>query len=603
MNKFYHIFKNYCIENNIVSEFVRFHPLYNNQAYSPGDVKNYPINETVVVDLSWPPDEIWENFTSACRNKIRKARRFGVKVSQDLRFENLDRFHELYINTMERLKAQPYYHIQKNWLYRLVELLSENVALFHAKYEDRIIMSAIFLISNQFVHYFLSGSDDDTSHIAANNLLLYEVALWAKNRGKEVLHLGGGLQPRDNLFQFKASFSPLRATFFVGKAIHNAEIYEELCRRKRVAEEGHAIDSDFFPKYRFLGEGSAYSKPHPVNHDRTMLTFRREEAFNILFTNVGRRVSLIRAFRKTMADMGISGKILGIDSNPLAPAYHVTDRSFSICRITDKEYIPTLLELCLKEKINLLISLLDTDLLKLSENRQLFAQHGIFALISSPEVVRIARDKYLTRQFFEQNGIPTPRILSYEEAWQRNQFPLFIKPKDGSASLLTFRIDNPKSLEFFQSYVPTPMIQEFIPGDEYTLDIFIDIDGTIRAIVPRKRLEVRSGEVSKSQISLDPKILEVGHRVADALSRKGGLGPINAQCMFTPDREVKFIEINPRFGGGTPLSLSAGYPFPEWIIEMVLGRKVSDIPDGLGNGLTMLRYDDAVFIRLPGNGL
>jgi carbamoyl-phosphate synthase large subunit len=271
-----------------------------------------------------------------------------------------------------------------------------------------------------------------------------------------------------------------------------------------------------------------------------------------------------------------------------------------ICRINDDKYIPSLLELCLKEKINLLISLLDTDLLKLSESRELFSEHGIFTLISSPEVVRLARDKNLTRQFFCENGIPTPRILTYEEALQENRFPLFIKPTDGSASLLTFRADNRESLEFFQSYVPLPLIQEFIPGDEYTLDIFIDLNGQTRAVVPRKRLEVRSGEVSKSQIVLDPKILEAGRKVSEALSRKGGLGPINAQCIYSPEGGVKFIEINPRFGGGTPLSLQAGYPFPRWIIEMVCGCELSPLPADLGDGLTMLRYDDAIFIRQAG---
>jgi carbamoyl-phosphate synthase large subunit len=321
--------------------------------------------------------------------------------------------------------------------------------------------------------------------------------------------------------------------------------------------------------------------------------------FNILFTNVGRRVALIKGFREAMAKLNISGKIFGVDASVLSPAYYVTDQSFPICLIKDDEYITRLLEICTREKIKLLISLLDTDLLKLAESREVFRDHGTFVLISSPEVVRIARDKYLTQHFFSENHIPTPRIFTYKEAVQGNRFPLFIKPIDGSASLFTFRVDDQEALTFLSTHVPRPIIQEFVPGPELTLDLFIDLDGKVRAVVPRKRLEVRAGEVSKSQIVLDPRILQAGRRVGEALAVHGGLGPINVQSIWPTEEgaEGKFIEINPRFGGGSHLTLKAGYPFPQWIMEMVLGQELSLPPNDLGDGLTMLRYDEAVFIK------
>jgi carbamoyl-phosphate synthase large subunit len=329
------------------------------------------------------------------------------------------------------------------------------------------------------------------------------------------------------------------------------------------------------------------------------MIFQDTDNFNILFTNVGRRVALIQAFRAAMAKLNISGKIFGVDASVLSPAYYVTDQSFPICIIKDDEYISRLLEICTREKIKLLISLLDTDLLKLAESREVFREQGTFILISSPEVIRIGRDKNLTKQFFLRNGIPAPSISTFEEAIEQNRFPLFIKPVDGSASHFTFQIDNQEALRFFFNYVPRPIIQEFVPGQEYTLDLFIDLDSKVRAVVPRKRLEVRAGEVSKSQIVLNSKILKAGRQVGKALAAIGGLGPINVQCVSPAeeDSEVKFIEINPRFGGGSPLSLKAGYPFPQWIMEMVLGQELSPPPNDLGDGLTMLRYDEAVFIR------
>ncbi|MDD3579945.1 MAG: ATP-grasp domain-containing protein [Desulfobacca sp.] len=324
---------------------------------------------------------------------------------------------------------------------------------------------------------------------------------------------------------------------------------------------------------------------------------KKNDKLNILFTNVGRRVSVIHAFKEAMTRLGVSGQILGVDANPLSPAYYVTDQSFPICHISNEEYIPALLDICRREEVQILISLIDTDLLKLAENRKLFSNHGIFVVISSPEVIRLARNKVLTANFFKENEIPTPRILSYAEAWQENCFPLFIKPLDGSASNFVFRIESHRCLEFLYQYVPNPLVQEYIPGQEVTLDLFIDLKGKVRAVVPRKRLEVRAGEVSKSQIVLDAKILADGQRVAAALAKRGGIGVINVQAIYTTEGEGKFIEINPRFGGGSPLSIKAGYPFPQWIIEMVLGKDLASIPGNLGDGLTMLRYDEAIFIQ------
>jgi len=323
----------------------------------------------------------------------------------------------------------------------------------------------------------------------------------------------------------------------------------------------------------------------------------RPEPFTILFANVGRRVALIRAFGEAMGRLGLAARILGVDANPLSPAYYVTDASFPICRIQQEEYIPALLEICRRHQVKLLISLLDTDLLKLAESREAFKRHGTFVLISSPEVVRLARDKQLTHDFCAQNRIPAPRLVSFEAALKAKSFPLFIKPRDGSASQMSFRIDNREALIFFHSYVPKPIILEYVAGAEYTLDIFIDLHQAVKAIVPRKRLEVRAGEVSKSRIELNPAIMAAGGRLAQALAQRGGLGMINLQCIRTAGGGVKFIEINPRFGGGCPLSIQAGYPFAQWAVETALGRALSPLPAGLGDGLTMLRYDDAVFVK------
>jgi sugar O-acyltransferase (sialic acid O-acetyltransferase NeuD family) len=250
MDKFYEVLSNYCKENNIVSEFVRFHPLLNNSLYSPEGVDTHLINETVIIDLTLTPEEIWGKLAVSCRNKVKKANKLGVQVFIDENFENLDKFHELYVNTMERLRAQQYYYFTIEWFHNLIESLKGNVVLFYAVYRNNIIISGAFLFTGEYIHYYLSGSDYRMSHLAANNLLLYEVALWAKERGIKLFHLGGGYQPGDSLFKFKASFSPLKSQFYIGNIIHDLEYYQYLCARKQVGEGKILADPSFFPSYR-----------------------------------------------------------------------------------------------------------------------------------------------------------------------------------------------------------------------------------------------------------------------------------------------------------------------------------------------------------------
>jgi carbamoyl-phosphate synthase large subunit len=319
--------------------------------------------------------------------------------------------------------------------------------------------------------------------------------------------------------------------------------------------------------------------------------------FNILFTNVGRRVVVIQAFRESLKKLNLSGKIFGVDANPLSPAFYTTDKSFKICPINDNSYIPTLLDICKTECISLMLSFLDTDLLKLAESKEAFQSQGTFVMISAPGVVQMARDKRLTHKFFKESDISTPRLWNIEEAIRRKPFPLLIKPIDGSASNKVFRIEDEKALKFFYEYVPNPLLMEYVQGSEFTLDIFIDLQRQVRAVVPRKRLEVREGEVSKSKITLDERVLKAGKKVGEAIAARGGLGMINVQCIADDEGLVRFIEINPRFGGGCPLSLKAGYPFTDWVIQMVLQKEFSQMPGDDGDGLTMLRYDEGIFIR------
>jgi len=250
MGGFFRTLHNYCNQNQVVSELIRFHPIISNHDYCQSFIPIQKLSEVIVIDLTLDLDTIWHNFEPSCRNKIRKARKNYVKIIIDEDYKNLAEFYKLYIGTMQRLKALGYYYFSREWFESLLHLLPSNIALFHAQLDAKIIMSGIFLFTKDFIHYFLSGSDYAFNNLGANNLMLYKVAEWAKTRGIKYFNLGGGVQGQDSLFKFKASFSPLRKTFCVGNVIHDQEYYQYLCDLKLAAESNQPLDVQFFPFYR-----------------------------------------------------------------------------------------------------------------------------------------------------------------------------------------------------------------------------------------------------------------------------------------------------------------------------------------------------------------
>lgn len=320
-----------------------------------------------------------------------------------------------------------------------------------------------------------------------------------------------------------------------------------------------------------------------------------DKALNILFTSSGRRVALIRHFRKILITLSPGAKVVIADTNKNAPTAFIGDCYQPVPRVTDEKYISTLLEICDRHDIKLLIPLIDTELLLLAEHKALFQEHGVTVLVCSPEATKICRDKNNTAGFFQRIGIATPKILEPEsvQADPAAQYPYLIKPLDGSCSIGVTKINSPDELRFFSGYVKNAILQEFIEGEEYTVDALVDFDGKVCSVVPRLRLETRAGEVSKGMTVKHRGIMEVTKKVAENLP--GALGCLTIQCFLTPAGEIVFIEINPRFGGGFPLSIQAGADFPRWIIEMMLGRQPEMSIDDWRDGVVMLRYDDAVF--------
>lgn len=307
-------------------------------------------------------------------------------------------------------------------------------------------------------------------------------------------------------------------------------------------------------------------------------------------------MELVRAFRRAGERLRLDLQVHGADASKLSPAMHFVDRAHVVPAIDSGKYIDALLEIARKQKIELLIPLLDTELLLLAEARDRFVSVGCNALVSSPAVVAICNDKLATFRALREAGIDTPQTWPWVALMEEKQhrFPYYMKPRHGSAAKGNYVIHNLDELRVLGKRVPEPIVQEFVRGDEYTLDVYTGLDGVSRCVVPRKRLEVRTGEVSKGVTVRHREVAATGERVAAMLGACRGV--ITVQVMVNSQGQIRVIEMNPRFGGGAPLAIHAGADFPRWILEEHLGRRPRIHANCFRDGMAMLRFDDSVFV-------
>lgn len=323
--------------------------------------------------------------------------------------------------------------------------------------------------------------------------------------------------------------------------------------------------------------------------------------YKILITSVGRRVELVQAFRHAADELGVGLTIIGADISQSAPALFFCDETKIVCRISDENYIPQLLTACESEKIDCLIPTIDTDLLLLAENKKKFEAIGTKVLISAADKVRLCRDKNYTAEYFRSVGLKSPKpvnsVEKFEEMLQRGeiQFPAFIKPKDGSSSINAFRVDNLEDLKTHAAKIDGYIIQPFISGKEFTVDIFCDYDGNPVYITPRERLAVRSGEVLKTRIAQEDTIID---EMKTLVNDYKPCGQITVQLIQDQiSGENYYIEINPRFGGGAPLSMKAGADSAKAVLRMLSGEKLSYMGKAARNGAIYSRFDQSVCVN------
>ena len=311
---------------------------------------------------------------------------------------------------------------------------------------------------------------------------------------------------------------------------------------------------------------------------------------NILFTCAGRRTYLLKYFKENMAE---GDKVVATDMQLSAPALQAADVKLQVPAVYDPEYVKITLRICEEQKIDALISLNDLELPILAENKAKFEALGVKVIVSDPQVIDIAFDKYKTAQWVESLGLVAPktyvRLADVKEALAKGEieFPLFMKPRWGSGSIGLESIADMEELDIYYNLLMKKikktilatasvgdeyiMIQEKLTGSEFGLDIMNDLNGKNVAVSVKQKLAMRAGETDKA-VTVDlPEVREMGKKIGEAL---GHIGNLDVDIMQRADGAYCVLELNPRFGGGYPFSYEAGVNMPKAIIQWVKGEEV-----------------------------
>jgi carbamoyl-phosphate synthase large subunit len=314
---------------------------------------------------------------------------------------------------------------------------------------------------------------------------------------------------------------------------------------------------------------------------------------NIFFLNVGRRCELVEAFARALPAVS-PGLIWGSDPNPLAPALAVVDRCVELPMQVDSiVFLDALCDFLVRESIDLVIPTIDPDLVRLDQWRSELAKRAPRALLllSPSSVIQIARDKRLSRDAFAELGAEVPQKV--DPSSKNLVFPLFVKPASGSASIGAVRVNNESELSAHLAETVDPMVEQLVGGDETTVDVLLDLSGLALYAVPRRRLQVRGGEVTRSIVECSPQLEAIAMSIASGL---GCIGPVTVQFRNPEPGRWVAMEINARMGGGLPLTIAAGANWPLWILEMVIGRQPMTTDVLIHDGMVMTRTDRSFFL-------
>lgn len=319
---------------------------------------------------------------------------------------------------------------------------------------------------------------------------------------------------------------------------------------------------------------------------------------NILFCSAGRRVKLLKDFKETLNG---TGRIIVADNSIYAPARYVADKAYTVPRIYDDKYIETLIEICKKENIKAIFTLIDPEIELLAENKKKFEELGVIVFTPSKETAQLCFDKYKMFEYLSKNGIKTTMTYSTIEDFKKDydcgkiNFPVFVKPRTGSGSVGARKIDNIFELEEAMKIDESLIIQEFMAALDLDADVYIDVlSNKPVAIFSKKKIETKIGGANKTISFKDEKLFELIKQVVNLFEFTGTIDI----DFFYKNGEYYLSEINPRFGGAYIHAYGAGVNFPEMVIKNINGIENTEKIGNYDENVMMLMYDDIIIEKL-----
>lgn len=321
---------------------------------------------------------------------------------------------------------------------------------------------------------------------------------------------------------------------------------------------------------------------------------------NILILSAGTRDKVVQYFKKEMEGIG---KVIATDCSNLAPAVYDADGFYLVPRITEPGYVERILEICKKEQITGVFSLIDPELSLLAKERERFLEIGTTPIVSDYELVETCFDKYKMFQLLEKMGIPTGKcyrdIESFQQARRQGEidYPVFVKPVCGSASIHINKVGSDKELNVLFNLYDDLMIQQFMDGQEYGADLYVDmLSGKCTDLFVKKKIKMRAGETDKSVSFKDERLFELLKNFAEQC---GFRGMIDID-IFEIDGNYYLSEVNPRFGGGYPHAYACGVNMPKAVINNLMGRENPVTIGAYAENICMMKYNEIAIRDMSG---
>ncbi|MBP7779408.1 MAG: ATP-grasp domain-containing protein [Acidobacteria bacterium] len=314
-------------------------------------------------------------------------------------------------------------------------------------------------------------------------------------------------------------------------------------------------------------------------------------SLNVLITAGSRRVPLVRAFQRAVAHHR-GGNVIVTDVNPLSPAVHAANRAFRVPLSAAPDYLDAILEICSGERVSLVVPTIDDELVLFGRAAARFRAHGVRVAVSPAATSALCEDKYASCRYLNAQGIAAAASWLPNELPAAASFPLFIKPRRGRGGLGAYAVRSARELDFFAGYVPDAVVQAYLDGPEFTIDMLCDFSGQPLSIVPRRRDVIRAGVTDRGRTVNDPALIRVAEACAKTLAFAGA---VNIQCRLVDGQPIIF-EINPRFSGGIPLTIQAGADFPRMLVDLAAGVRVPASIGRFRDNLWMASYETSVFV-------